>query len=275
MLKEKKTLSTILIVLFLFVSPIFVFSHSMWINITDYYPEIHNGELTYTKLYLGWGHHFPVDDFLSKNQLQSFLLIDPDSKKKNINPDVNGGFLETVLKLNKKGSWIVSAASNPGFYTMYLDSKNEMHHKIGPKTDVKGRVIMSLYYEQFAKTIICVGDENNKSFSKPIGHKLEIIPLENPIYLKGCGGHFLPVKVLFNGKPAMFKKVYATYSGFSFDADNYAYTTSTNSQGIANIKILSNGQWLIKTEIMLPATKDMKEKCNEMHYTATLTIGVK
>jgi len=263
------------LIFFLIILPVTLFSHSLWLNVTDYYPEIYKGEFAFTKLYFGWGHHFPVDDFLSIDKIEDFSLISPAGKKEKITPDVKEGFLETVLKLKKEGSWIVAVKSKPGFYTMYLDKNHKMHHKLGPKTGVKGRIIVSLYYQQFAKTIICAGNKQDKSFSKPVGHKLEIIPLKNPSKLRGCGGHFLPVKVLFNGRPAMFKKVFATYLGFSSHADDFAYTTSTDMNGVAKIRLLKPGEWLIKTELKLPPTGDKKEKCNEIHYTATLTLGVK
>ncbi len=266
-----------LILFIMLILPVTIFSHSLWINITDYYPKIHSGKFAFTKFYIGYGHHFPVDDFPLFERFENFSLITPDGTEKKITPGVKDGFLETALKLEKKGTYIISVLKNPGFYTIYLDKKGKMHHKLVAKTEVKvkGKIVTSLYFQQFAKAVICVGNKQDKSFLKPVGHKLEIIPLENPAKLKGCGGHFLPVKILFNGKPAMFKKVFATYSGFSFDADDFAYTTTTDRQGIANIRILSRGQWLIKTEMRLPPAEDKKNKCNEIHYTATLTVGVK
>lgn len=170
-----------------------------------------------------------------------------------------------------EGKYIVTSILKPGFYTMYVE-KGEVHHKLGPKTGLKG-IILSLYYEQYTKALINVGEGSEGSFSKPVGHKLEIIPLENPYKLHGCGGHFLPVQVLFNGRPASFCKVFATYSGFS-TGDDFAYATSTDGEGIARIRLTHWGQWLVKAEIKLPAPNDMKDKCNQLHYTATLTFEV-
>jgi uncharacterized GH25 family protein len=250
--------------------PVVTSAHTMWINASDYNPEVYPKYGARTNVYFGYGHHYPVDDFLSADHLQEFSLISSDGGRKKITPNP-GGYLATQISFEQPGGYIVSAVMKPGFYTMYIGN-GEIHHKLGPKTGLTG-VILSLYYEQYTKSLISVGKNKNTDFSKPIGHKLEIVPIENPYELHGCGEHFLSVQVLFEDSPARFCKVYATYSGFS-TADDFAYTTSTNGEGIAKIRLTHWGPWLIKTEIKLPATEEFKDKCNELHYTATLTFEV-
>ena len=259
----------LIMAIFLFL-PLVVQSHTMWLNVTDFHPEIHPKYGAVAKVYFGYGHRYPVDDFLPVDHLQEFSLIGPDGRKEPLTPNP-GGFLATTISFKGEGEYIVAAALKPGFYTMYVE-KGEIHHKLGSKKGLKG-IILSLYYEQYTKALVNVGEAADNSFSKPVGHKLEIIPLENPYKLHGCGGHFLPVQVLFKGKPASFCKVFATYSGFSTD-DDLAYATSTDGEGIARIRLTHWGNWLLKAEIKLPATNDMKDKCNQLHYTATLTFEV-
>jgi len=246
------------------------FAHTLWLNATDYSPKVYPKFGARSKVYFGWGHHYPVDDFLAVEDLQEFSLIYPNGERKAIMPG-KGGFLATQMNFKQPGLYIVAASKKPGFYTMYV-KKGRVHHEIGPKTGLEG-VILSLYYEQYAKSLINVGEAEDDSFSKPVGHKLEIIPLENPYKLYGCGGHFLPLKVLFDGKPAKYCKVYATYMGFS-TGDDFAYATSTNGEGIAKIRLTHWGPHLIKASMELPATDELKDKCNELSYTATLTFEV-
>ncbi len=247
-----------------------VFSHTFWINATDYSPEIYPKYGAKTNLYFGFGHHFPVDDFLSKEKIEEFYYVCPRcGKHHNLKPN-SGGFLATEVKFKEPGSYIVAAKLKPGFYTMFVE-KGKIHHKIGPKTNIKGKIILSLYYEQYAKSLINAGKKDLINFDKPVGHKLEIIPLKNPLNL--TLGEFLPVKVLFNGRPKRFCKVYATYAGFS-TGDDFAYATSTDSKGIAKIRIIHWGVWLVKTEVKLPPADELKNKCNQLHYTATLTFEI-
>jgi uncharacterized GH25 family protein len=243
-------------------------AHTLWLNASDYSPAIYPKFGANTKIYFGWGHRYPVADFLSQDSLNDFSLISPEGKKDKLNPNP-GGFLATNISFKEQGSYIVCAALKPGFYTMY-EEKGKIHHKIGPKTGLKG-IILSLYYEEYAKALINVGKEPDDSFKRPVGHSLEIVPLRNPSKLKT--GEFLPIQVLFKGRPAKYCKVYATYSGFSTNCD-FAYTTTTDGKGKAKIRIIHYGPWLIKTGMKLPATKELKEKCNELSYSATLTFEI-
>jgi len=258
-------------------------AHTMWINAVDYMmqpvagqshsEEEEKGEdpIAQTNVYFGFGHHYPVDDFLSEKMLGNFFLTDCNHNEKELEPNL-GGFLATVVKFDKPGPYIVSAALKPGYYTMHIE-KGQVKHKLGPKTGLNG-VILSLYYEQYAKALLTVGDTSDNAFAKPLGDKIEIVPLENPYKLHGCGGHFLPVKILFDDKPASFCKVYATYAGFS-TKDDYALATTANSKGIAHIRLTHWGPWLIKAERRQPVGEDLKDKCNELHYTATLTFEIR
>lgn len=243
-------------------------AHTLWLNASDYSPAIYPKFGARTKIYFGWGHQYPVDDFLSQESLNDFFLISANGDKKKLNPNP-GGFLATSVSFKGSGTYLVCARLKPEFYTMY-EEKDKIRHKAGPKTGLKG-VILSRYYEQYAKALIDVGEGSGDSFKRHVGHDLEIIPLRSPSELKV--GDLLPVQVLFKGKPARYCKVYATYSGFSTNCD-FAYTTMTDKKGEAAIRIIHYGPWLIKTGMKLPVTGELKEKCNELSYSATLTFEV-
>ena len=261
-------ITSLALVLFVSLSTL-AFSHTLWLNATEYFPESYSPEYgARTTIYFGWGHGYPVADFLSADKLKKFNLITPTGESKPIKPGI-GGFLATQLSLSGNGTYIVAAALNPGFYTMYVE-KGKIHHKSVPKTGLSG-VILSLHFEQYAKTLINVAGSDS-SFCKPVGHALEIIPLANPAEIK-VGDH-LPVQVLFKGKPARFCRVYGTYAGFS-TGDDFAFATGTDGKGKAKIRILHHGPWLLKARLKLPAPDELKDKCNELSYSATLTFEVK
>jgi len=256
---KKQALIPIFILLFVLSGRIA--SHTLWLNLSDYSPERRR-----SIVYFGWGHRYPVDDFLDQEKfLKRFFLIKPSGEVENLTPNP-GGFLATQVKFLENGTYIISAELKPGFYTMYME-KGKIHHKLGPKTGVKG-VILSQYYEQYAKAIVNVSEGSSL---RPIGQKLEIVPLENPGKLK-CGD-FLQVQVLFENKPVKYCPVLATYSGFSTGED-FAYATSTDNEGIARIRLLHWGPWLIKVNYKLPPTEEFKDKCDQLSYTATLTFEV-
>ncbi|MBL0700361.1 MAG: DUF4198 domain-containing protein [Desulfosarcina sp.] len=164
----------LLLTILLFV-PQVVFAHLVWINAADYTPTFRERFGAGTKIYFGYGHKYPVHDFIKAERLTEFTCTDPENKKIDIKPGA---------------------------------------------------------------------------------------------------GDFLDLKVLFKGKPARYFKVYTTYSGFSTD-NNFAYTTGTDAKGMARIRILHYGPWLIKAGIKMPAPDELKGACRQVHYTATLTFGIK
>jgi len=234
-------------------------AHTMYVNVTDYAPRPDGA----TSMYFGWGHRLPIDDALRPEKVKTCQLLDPDGKV-HLLPKPTG-FLTTV-QFTREGTHLLGAVLNPGFYTVYLED-GETKHKLGPKTGLKN-VVLSLYSQQQGKAILNVGATSD-TFRRSLGHELEIIPLANPALLRT--GDYLPLQVLFHGKPVPgYPAVMATYLGFS-TTDAYAYTTML-VHGRARVKILREGVWFIKVNYRLPATGAMAEKCNELSYTATLTF---
>lgn len=257
----------LMMLLFLFLSTS-VHAHSLWINVTDYTPENKAPYGILTKIYLGWGHHYPVDDFISEAFLNELSLIEPDGKRTKIEAN-KGQFMATKLTLKSKGFYYVTASLKPGFYTIYLEG-DRIQHRIGPKTGLNN-VILSIYYEMYAKALIRADSADDTSFLIPIGQRFEIIPLNDPYKLKV--GDYLHVKVLFDGKPARFINVFARYGGFSSE-DDFSFATTTDEEGVAKIRITNWGPQLIKAHMRLPSPENLRDKCDMLDYSSTLTFSV-
>jgi uncharacterized GH25 family protein len=148
------------------------------------------------------------------------------------------------IKEKKEGGMIVAATITPGFYG-----------------EIKGeKDFYKLRYAQYGKALINIGKVSGNPFSKPVGHRFEIIPLKNPNELKL--GEWFEFEVLFDGKPAKHVKIRAS-------------SLSTDNNGKAKVRILDYyGPWIIKATMQLPPTKEFKDKCKELSYTATITFAV-
>ena len=242
--------------------------HNLWMNATDYAPNFRAKTGAHTKIYFGFGHKFPVADLLEKNKLTEFNLVQPGGTVKELEAE-EGGFLVTPIVLKKEGGHIVTAATRHGFYSMY-EEKGKIHHKLASMEGLEN-VVLSLYYENYTKALINAGESAPDAFSTPVGHNIEIVPLDNP-FLK-IPGDFLKVKVLLDGKPARYCNVFATYIGFS-PKEAYAWTSKTNAKGINNVKLLQSGQWIVKAVVRLPPSEENKGKVLEEKYTATLSFQV-
>lgn len=265
----KRFIKITLAAIFAVAVPASGFGHNLWLNAVDYSPALNQRTGAHTKVYFGFGHKFPVHDFLDSKKLTEFRLIKPDGKSRDLEPG-KGGFLATPLILKKQGPHVVTAATKTGYYTMYIDG-DRVRHKLGSKEGLEN-VLTSLYYENYAKALIDVGPTENNAYSSPVGHGIEIVPMQNP-YLKKAGDT-LDLKVLHNGRPASFCNISATYVGFSASED-YIFSNKTNSRGISTIRLLAPGHWIVRAVVRKPAAEALRDRCIEEKYSATLSFEVK
>jgi uncharacterized GH25 family protein len=252
----------------LLLFPCLVCAHNLWLNATDYSPHFSPRTGAHSTVYVGFGHRFPVQDFLREVKLEDFSLVNGNRPATAVEAG-QGGFLATPLILKKPGPYQATIATEPGFYTMYLTDRG-MRHKLGSMEGLKN-VELSLYYENYAKALINVGEPHAGDFSTPLGHGIEIVPLENPFLKKP--GDTLRLKVLHRGKPARFCQVSATYVGFSTGED-YAYSNKTDSNGETVIRLVHQGQWIVLASVRKPADEKYRGKCLEEKYAASLSFAV-
>ena len=239
------------------------YAHYLWVNVDNYSPKM-DEEITIS---LGWGHHFPEDGLPAADKLERMYLISPDEKKipLEIRPEGEKGLVGSVkVKLEKPGTYLVVAEKKSGFVT-----KTTEGYKYQSKKGLKG-VIKSSWSEGSAKAIINVSETSGNSFQKEISQRYQVIPVDEPGKLKE--GDYLRVKVTLDDKPYS-TLVYATYAGFSTEKDTFAYTTRTSKEGIAKIKMLKSGIWLIKTSDEIPYPN--AEEADVYSFTSTLTFGIK
>ncbi len=264
-----KKLSGCLILFLIFACSHAATAHDLWINCTDHYVQQTEAGFHDSKVYLGWGHRFPVDDFIPAELLTVFELIDPQG---GITPleAIIGGYTAAELEFEMPGSHIVSVIGNSGYYTMYMEN-GEMHHS--PESmENKENVIISAYFEEYAKCLVFVGDERDNAFAEPLNHDLEIVPITDPRDLKV--GDMFEFQVLFEGRPASFTPVTSTYSGFSSGMD-MAYSTGVGMDGYGAIRILHWGPQMLNAKIERPPEDDHIGKCQYERYSATLTFEVR
>ncbi|MDD2583280.1 MAG: DUF4198 domain-containing protein [Desulfuromonadaceae bacterium] len=250
--------------------PCLASAHTLWVNATDYAPNYTKKMGARSKCYIGFGHRYPVDDFMSSERVSEYALISNGAKSV-ITPASTIGFMETDLRFQQPGFYMISVVTKPGFVTMYQEN-GATQRKPVPKTGIKD-VQMSKYFESYAKSLIVAGEPAGNDFQTPVGHRLEIIPLQNPHSLKGDGSSSIQLKLLFNGQPLANSTIHAMYSGYA-SKESYPYEVKTDQNGIATLKLTHRGPWLIKANHTLPAPKEMQEQCDDLDYTATLTFEI-
>jgi len=235
-------------------------AHYLWLNVNNYNPE--PGEEI--AICIGWGHRFPQDgqprmEMVKKMKL---FLLEPDGKKIPLKIEFKKGIKPIKIHLKKPGVYLAVL----GIKTFVSKTTEGYFYK--PKDELKD-VIMSKWSETTAVAVINVGHPGNVALKELKECKYQILPFKNPAALEK--GQILPVKVIFEGKPSR-TWVYATYAGFSEFKDTFAWTTRTDKKGIAKIKILKEGIWLIKTDMRTPFSNP--KKADESYFISTLTFGI-
>ncbi|MGK7924672.1 MAG: DUF4198 domain-containing protein [Spirulina sp.] len=122
----------------------------------------------------------------------------------------------------------------------------------------------SAKYEKFAKTLINA-TQGDLTYNRPVGQLLEIVPMDNPANLKP--GDDLIVRILYKGQP-LDAEVKATYDGFSDTPSTYAYFTETLAQGLAKIRIISSGIWMVRVQ----HTKDVQGEDYDRHVLRSVLV---
>ena len=255
---RKKILGLLLVLCLL---PQEIWAHFLWINPQKYRLQPGEG----LKVTLGFGHHFPGagGDLLKGANLKELKLILADGRDIPLKAPSDSLVFETSSTLAKEGTALLGAEKKAGFFTKTVSG---FYHQ-----SKKGlaNVLVCKYSRRFAKALITVGKPRGKIFQKVLGQELEIIPLKDPATLKA--GDWLPLKVLFKGKPYRKKWVLATYEGFSSsDRPAFSYATRTDYQGRAFVRLDHRGIWLIAVFHEEPYPE--REVCDVSTVVSTLTF---
>lgn len=243
------------IVCFFAASP--VHAHFLWLNIDNDQPGLNET----VQVEIGWGHKFPKDEVIKEGFLNQVYALDSRGAKiplKQISPT------EFEFVPIAQGTYMISADIHPGFL-----SKTTEGYKLKPKKGLEN-VVSCFRFDIRAKAIVNVGNREIMPDQR-VGYPLEIIPLKNPKHSKK--GEIFPVKVIYDGKALASVDVRATYAGFSDQPNTFALSAMTDNEGMARIKILEKGKWLVNVihEVPYPNT----EECDKYRYNYCFTFEVK
>lgn len=237
-------------------------AHDMWLDIRDYNTPQAGEEITLT---LAYDHHFPTRGFMAKEELKEIYMLDPEGNRIGIKSYSDVEF-KGERPLKKEGTYLVAAEKKGGFFTKTTEGYKRGHSKKGLKN-----VIQCTYSAKYSKAIVNVGKAGGKTCSKVLGHELEIVPLADLGTV--TQGDYFSIKIMFKGQPLSSSYVFATYLGFSTEKNTFAYATKTNKEGLAKIKMLQSGVWLITTSYM-EDYPDSSE-CDHSKFSSTLTFEIR
>jgi uncharacterized GH25 family protein len=212
---------------------------------------------------LGYGHNFPVGEDIPEENLstrfQGFSIEGPGGRS-----GLSRGAEAKLLvggKPLEEGIYVVWGDATPLFLTQTTEGWS-----IRAKDEAENPLASNLSAKH-AKTVIRVGAGGGDLWSRPVGQKLEIVPLADPTSL--AAGARLPVRILFRGLPLASAKVDA----FAEGAGTAAASAVTGADGAAEIPLDRAGWWRLMVEHSIPYEGDRSKADNELNI-ASLALKV-
>lgn len=157
-------------------------AHSLFIQSSRY--QVAEGKQS--PLFFCYGHHIPVDDGGRAKKLKSVRVRVPGGEIREIDIRNETCLHSYMVAYDKPGTYALSAETNPGYYTVYIDENGRQRHTIKPKSAIidKAREVQkSLYSTQYTKTYV-VCKTPSPEFPARLCHTLELVPTKDISTLK-------------------------------------------------------------------------------------------
>jgi uncharacterized GH25 family protein len=238
--------------------PLSASAHDPWlqVNVVKQEPK----QPVYADLMLG-NHGNNHRDFLlaSKIPLAASTLTLVGAK--GAVTDLKPGIVDAGSE-EKEGYWSVKIPSAPAGLQCVAHTYDAV------VTYAPKRVVKS------AKTyfISAAGESGGVTFSEPLGHALELIPLNDPT--KATAGTMLKVRVLFKGQPLEDTVVSCIPRGAELDTGfDPNHEAKTDAKGEAELPLPESNRYLVVAHRKAPEETGEKHSAGT-DYAATLTLLV-
>ena len=226
-------------------------------------------------LFFCYGHYIPVADGVRGKKLNNITITRPDGAIHQPAIRNETGLHSYPVSYDMPGIWMLTAETNPGFYTVYIDKKGRERHVIKPMSKVRDRaekIITSLYSKQYTKTYVACDTSSGKDFQRA-GLDLELVPVNDLFSLKPGGT--LELDVFHNGQPYEGEGTWdATYSGFSTLSEDFFHPRTKTTGSRVSIPVPTAGRWFVRYFIKIDAPESERENYRQLKQTATLVFQI-
>lgn len=219
-------------------------------------------------VYLSWGHALPADEMLDAESLSGYESIAPDGTKTAL-PATGRSFQEAEIACEQNGVYQVAASRKPAVFTYVLNQSGQrVLRRGGKKEQGAAKIDYAMRSHQFAKALIVVGEPAEWK-NTPVGHSLELLPLDSPKDWQA--GKTLRVQVLLLGKPLAGEILTGTYVGYR-PQGAWCFAQETDREGIVRVPLTQAGTWVFRVRHRRVATESDRADFDFETYTATLTL---
>jgi uncharacterized GH25 family protein len=210
-------------------------------------------------------HYFTVGEELEPVEVNEVYAVKNGVKGAPLPLERNADrvWYETTYRLIDDTPVIIVGNRKGGFYCLFTDggyadgTRAEAAAAHPDKTVYKSR-----YFAKYSKLYLNP-NAKDASFSAPLGHDLEIIPLDNPAKIKKGLFSRARFRVLYKGAPLANAEIAATYDYYDYKTENaYAQTAKTDAKGEVSFKIDHSGLWLVRISDTRPSSRPGTDEDN-------------
>jgi uncharacterized GH25 family protein len=201
-------------------------------------------------------HYFTVGEELEPVEVNEVYAVKNGVKGTPLplekNPD--RVWYQTSYRLTDDTPTIIVGNRKGGFYCLFTDGS----YADGTKAEVSAAnpdttIATARYFAKYSKYYLNP-NAGDTSFSRPLGHDLEIIPLDNPAKIKKGMFSKAKFKVLYKKLPLENAEISATYDYYDYKTANaYAQTGKTDTKGEVTFKIDNSGLWIVRISDTRPS----------------------
>lgn len=241
---------------FLLSGMVLLQSHEFWLEPFKF--KVKPGEAVTVRFAVG--ENFTGEDWdLSKHKVVRMALHEKQGIQDLTTKVPTAAGVKQKITLTNPGTKLITMQSNAAFiqlngekFNAYLEEDGLENVIAWRKENNQDTAGARELYSRYAKLLVQAGDLTDDTWKKVIGHKLEIVPLQNPSALKS--GDYLTVKILWEGKtlPHTMVKVWGHVGNKIFLQNTY-----TEDDGSVKFPIGASGPWMVST-VRMEKSKDPK-----------------
>jgi hypothetical protein len=227
------------------------------------------------RVFLNSGDDFPESaSLVGEFRIRSFNLTSATETTPLTNYLADGKSLTTEITAPEAGTAVLAVAIKPRLVRLKADEFNEYLEEDGLNRALEDRqnrdeIDRSVVerYTKWAKAIIRIAEGNDETWKKPVGLKLEIVPVVSPHDLGP--GDTLAVRVLFEGQPIDG----LTLVGGRAAGPLHEIRVVTGRDGRAEVAIPESGRWYLRTVHMLRVEDDPQVQWESFWTTLTFEVS--
>jgi uncharacterized GH25 family protein len=212
-------------------------------------------------------HYFTVGEELEPEEVNEVYIVRNGQRTGGSLPLARNDarhWYETTYRLADNSPVIVAGERKGGFLSVFTDgSYADGTWAEAAAAHPEKTIARTEYFAKYAKLCLNPADshprvrpEDDTAFSTPLGHELEIIPVDNPARIRAGSFSRAKFRVLYRSQPLANAEISATYDYYNYKtADAWAQTAKTNAQGEVIFRIDHHGLWLVRASDTRQSTR--------------------